>query len=52
MISSLLFRPLVIRKADVRSASVCREDSDFQKGRLAELYGAAKTLGEELKVRL
>jgi hypothetical protein len=31
---------------------VCREDIDFREGRLAELHGAAKTLVEELKVRL
>ncbi len=31
---------------------VCRDDIDFQKGPLAELYGAAKTLVDELKVRL
>jgi|ERR1700678_668257 hypothetical protein len=31
---------------------VYREDIDFQKGRGTELYGAAKTLGEELKIRL
>jgi hypothetical protein len=31
---------------------VCRDDIDFQKGPLVELYGAAKTLVEELKGRL
>jgi hypothetical protein len=38
--------------ADLLHDDVCREDIDFKKGRLIELYGAAKTLVEELKVRL
>ena len=33
-------------------ADVCRDDITFQKGPLVELYGAAKTLVEELKQRL
>jgi hypothetical protein len=31
---------------------VCRDDIEFQKGPLVELYGVAKTLVEELKERL
>jgi len=31
---------------------ICRDDIEFQKGQLVELYGAAKTLVEELKERL
>ena len=31
---------------------VCRDDIEFQKGPLVELYGAAKTLVEELKDRI
>ena len=33
-------------------ADVCRDDIEFQKGPLVELYGAAKVLVEELKQRL
>jgi hypothetical protein len=31
---------------------ICRDDIEFQKGPLVELYGAAKTLVDELKDRL
>jgi hypothetical protein len=31
---------------------ICRDDVEFQKGQLVELYGVAKTLVEELKERL
>jgi hypothetical protein len=31
---------------------ICRDDIEFQKGQLVELYGAAKILVEELKERL
>jgi hypothetical protein len=31
---------------------VCRDDIEFQKGQLVELYGVAKTLVDELKERL
>jgi len=31
---------------------ICRDDIEFQKGPLVELYGAAKTLVKELKERL
>lgn len=31
---------------------ICREDVEFQKGQLVELYGVAKILVEELKERL
>ena len=31
---------------------ICRDDIEFQKGPLAELYSAAKTLVEDLKDRL
>jgi hypothetical protein len=31
---------------------VCRDDIDFQKGPLVELYAAARILVEELKIRL
>jgi hypothetical protein len=31
---------------------VCRDDIEFQKGQLVELYGVAKTLVDELKQRL
>jgi hypothetical protein len=31
---------------------VCRDDIDFQKGPLVELYGAAKTLVDKLKGKL
>jgi hypothetical protein len=31
---------------------ICRDDVEFQKGQLVELYGVAKTLVEKLKERL
>ena len=34
------------------SSDICRDDIEFQKGPLVELYGVAKTLVDELKERL
>jgi hypothetical protein len=33
-------------------SDICRDDIEFQKGPLVELYGAAKSLVDELKERL